>query len=274
MHRQRGANVQMDIAIIGYGAIAGYVCSKLRLTQGIYIGWVLCRQGRQSAAKEALGVDASYVTGASEISGAPALALDCAGHSGLAEHGPALLEAGVDVATISTGAFADEALARKLEAAAARGNAQVSLLHGAVGGIDALASAQCGGLDKVTYRGRKPPAGWKGSAAEDVLNLDELECAATHFKGPARAAALKYPKNANVAATIALASLGLDETVVELIADPALSGNVHEIEASGAFGRMRFEVEGNPLPGNPRSSALAAMSLVHEVNRRVDKLVL
>ena len=42
---------------------------------------------------------------------------------------------------------------------------------------------------------------------------------------------------------------------------------MHEVEAEGAFGRFRFEITGASLPDNPRSSALAAMSVLAEIRR-------
>jgi len=92
-----------------------------------------------------------------------------------------------------------------------------------------------------------------------------LEVARTHVSGPSREAALQYPKNANVAAAIALAGAGFEKTRVELVADPELKHNVHRIEAQGAFGTLHFDIAGNALPDAPRSSALTAMSVLRHV---------
>ena len=102
-----------------------------------------------------------------------------------------------------------------------------------------------------------------------MVDLDSLTEAACHFSGSAREAALRYPKNANVAATVALAGPGLDDTQVELVADPAITENIHEIEVEGTFGRLQFRIDGKPLPGNPKSSALTAMSVVAAVRNRM-----
>lgn len=47
-----------------------------------------------------------------------------------------------------------------------------------------------------------------------------------------------------------------------LIADPAARGNEHLIEAEGLFGKLTFSVAGSPLHGNPKTSSLAAYSLL------------
>ncbi|PWJ16967.1 aspartate dehydrogenase [Jannaschia seohaensis] len=244
----------MTIGIIGEGAIGRYVRAHL---EGVTVA--LVRPGREGPGRVA-SVDA--------LPGDLRLMLDCAGHQALAQFGPEILARGIDLVTVSLGALADDALHGRLREAARTGGARLHLASGAIGALDALAAARVGGLDAVTYAGRKPPAGWRGSAAEPVLGLDALTAPAAHFEGTAREAALRYPKNANVAAAVALAGAGFDATRVRLIADPDAPGNVHEIEARGAFGRFSFRIEGRALPDNPRSAALAAMSVVAAVLRR------
>ncbi|MCR9255268.1 MAG: aspartate dehydrogenase [Alphaproteobacteria bacterium] len=258
----------MNILLIGFGAIGAYVADCLNEDDNARIRWVLCRPGREAAAREVLGDGIAPVTSLDAVDGQVDLAVDCAGHAALREHGPALLARGIDLITVSTGALADESLVDALKAAALEGGSVLELASGAIGAIDAVQAAKQGGLERLVYRGRKPPKGWKGSPAEDVLDLDGLTDAAAHFSGTARDAALRYPKNANVAASIAMAGTGLDDTHVELIADPSVSENIHEVEAEGAFGRLSFSIAGKGLPGNPRSSALTGMSVVAAIRRR------
>ncbi len=260
----------MDVLLLGYGAIGTYVARQLKQDRRIRRVVVLCRPGRRDHVLRTLGPNIELLESLADADNRFSVAVECAGHQALQEHGPILLASGVNLIAASTGALADAALAARLHDAAASGNTQLELVSGAVGAIDALAAARIGGLSRVVYRGRKPPAGWRGSPADGVLDLNALTEAAVHFSGTAREAALQYPRNANVASTVALAGIGLDETEVELIADPGVSANIHEIEAEGQFGRLSFQIAGNALPDNPKSSALTAMSIVAAVRRRLD----
>ncbi len=71
-----------------------------------------------------------------------------------------------------------------------------------------------------------------------------------------------------MAATIALAGAGFEATEVRLIADPEAGGNIHQVRAEGAFGALDIEIRGKPLPDNPKTSTLAAHSVVAEIRRR------
>ncbi len=248
----------MKIGIIGQGAIAGYVRAHLETPHA-----TLVRRASLAGSGDGL-----RVASVADLPGDTELMVDCAGHAALAEHGPAILERGIALVTVSLGALADQALHDRLAEAARRGGTQLHLASGAIGALDCLQAARVGGLDAVTYTGRKPPRGWKGSPAEDRLDLDALTEPATHFEGDARQAATLYPKNANVAAAVALAGAGFEATRVRLIADPGVDANIHEVQARGAFGSFSFRIEGVALPDNPRSSALAAMSVVAAIERR------
>ncbi len=263
-----------SIAVIGCGAVAEYAARHWLASDDLAVGFAIIEHGMESRARQVFGEDIELRYAADDIPAWVGLAVDCAGHAGLREHGEAILEAGIDLLTVSSGALADDALRTRLVEAARRGDACLTVVSGAIGALDALAAAAVGGLSSVTYRGRKPPAGWRGSPAEDKLDLEALNEATVHYRGSARGAALEYPKNANVAASVALAGLGFDETEVELIADPGIAQNIHEIVAEGDFGRFEFRIAGDALPDNPRSSAITAMSVVRASLNRVSAFVI
>lgn len=254
----------MKIGIIGAGAIGQYVADRLA-ERGLGPHVVLIRSDPAGGIMDGV----PRVRAVEDLPEGIALMVDCAGHAGLAAHGCAILARGIGLITVSLGALADPALADALADAARKGGAQLHLASGAIGALDSLQAARVGGLDAVTYIGRKPPLGWRGSPAEQRLDLDALAAPAVHFEGSAREAAIAYPKNANVAAAVALAGAGFDATRVQLVADPAVTANIHEIHATGAFGRFTFRIEGQALPDNPRSSALAAMSAIAAIEREI-----
>ena len=261
----------MKIGIIGEGAIGTYVRGKV-LEQGHVVRAIILRPERlQNHAAEQNGT--LYVASVEDLPDDVEHMIDCAGHSALKSYGPDILRRGTNLTTASIGALADPDLHQSLEQAATEGHARLLLASGAIGALDCLLAARVGSLKSVSYTGRKPPQGWKGSPAESRLDLDNLDSgAATHFDGTARDAAIQYPKNANVAAAVALAGLGFDDTRVKLIADPNIDENIHEVQAIGDFGRFTFEIRGQSLPDNPRSSALAAMSVVSKLEQETQRI--
>lgn len=54
----------------------------------------------------------------------------------------------------------------------------------------------------------------------------------------------------------------MDDTQVQLIVDPNTRKNTHRIEVQGDFGQFCIELNGNPLPSNPKTSMLSALSAV------------
>src|SRR5699024_6726556 len=92
------------------------------------------------------------------------------------------------------------------------------------------------------------------------------------FDGIAKDAIAKFPKNVNIAIALSLAGLGVNKTKVRLIADPQVKTNQHKISASGPFGNAIFYLENEPLPSNPKSSFITAMSIIgtlEQMNRTI-----
>jgi aspartate dehydrogenase len=254
------------IALIGYGAIADEVIrclddrEELAALVGLMVRPERLRQFEQKSAGRFAIVDA--LSALLELQ--PDIIVEAAGHGAVSSFGADVLRHGVDLLVASVGALADRALAADLVAAAPPGT-ELWIASGAVAGIDGLLAARTAGLRSVTYTSWKEPKAWNGTPAEHILGETAGSQRVIFFRGSAREAAMQFPKNANVAATVALASLGLDRTRVHLGSDPHVSGPLGVIEAEGDFGRFSFEILALASPTNPKTSALTGHSLVAAV---------
>src|SRR5690606_17003109 len=145
--------------IIGYGAIGSGVLEFLKNDPAVSVEYVIVPPRSVVAVGAKLSFAAPRVrvaAGLEPCSVFPDLLVECAGHSAIDEHVIPALEKGVSSLVVSVGALAEHGLVERVEAAAQEGGAQVQLLPGAIGAIDALAAAKVGGLDSVVYTGRKP----------------------------------------------------------------------------------------------------------------------
>ena len=253
----------MKLALIGHGAIAHQLLKHFADSPRHKVTIILDIADTHVAGGPPVTTKLAHL-----LAEKPDLVVECAGHSAVDAHAVPVLEAGHDILIVSIGALADRALREKVFSAAERTKRQVLLPAGAIAGIDGLAAARHGGLTSVRLRSRKPPLSWGGAPGVAGVDLAKITTATAIFAGPADEAARLFPKNANVAATVALAGLGFERTEVELIADPAAARNIHELEAEGAFGRFRIVLENVPSPDNPKTSALTAMSLIRLIENR------
>ncbi len=133
---------------------------------------------------------------------------------------------------------------------------------GALAGIDGLLAANEGTIRQVTLTTRKPLAGLEGAPylTQKKIQLSEIKEPTLIFEGDALTAIRAFPKNVNVAATLALAGIGPKKTRVRIFTSPTYRRNQHEVEIEGDFGRIRTEVENVPSSVNPRTSELAVLS--------------
>jgi aspartate dehydrogenase len=249
-------------AVIGYGAITHEIvrtldqCGELDSLLGVLVRPTrLAEAIRDAAGRFAVveGIDALLDLG-------PQVVAECAGHGAMREFGTAVLGRGTDLLCSSVGVLAEKRFALELVRAAKRG-ARLLIPSGAVAGIDGLLAARSAGLRSVTYTSVKPPVAWFGTPAQAKVRLAGDQRTVL-FEGSAREAALQYPKNVNVGATVALAGLGLDHTTVQLVSDPAAGGPVGIIDAAGDFGALRFEILAYASPRNSKTSLLTAHSIV------------
>ena len=88
------------------------------------------------------------------------------------------------------------------------------------------------------------------------------------FEGTAREAASFYPKNSNILAMLALATSGLDETQVRLIADP--KGISLHLDYEGSAGTISVDVMGKKSPTNPRTSQVVPLSVIKALSNIVN----
>ena len=86
--------------------------------------------------------------------------------------------------------------------------------------------------------------------------------------GTAQQALERYSKRLNVAATLALAGVGMQRTLVQVVIDPKVSGNEHHLKVSSPLGHMLFKLSNEPAPGGSGTSWVVAHSIVAAVKRR------
>jgi aspartate dehydrogenase len=203
-----------------------------------------------------------YSSVAEMMASNPEVVLEVAGHEGLRQHGIDVLAQGLNLYFLAVGSLADAEFEAEFRAAAQASAGQARIVSGAIGALDAIAGAAIGGLERVQHSVRKPPATLLGES-EGAKVAEPYEV----FRGCARDAAMAYPESVNVTAAVSFAGIGLDRTEVVIMVDPAVTRNVHTVEAEGTFGSLRFEIQNIPSERNPKTGALVAMSALQQLLR-------
>lgn len=191
----------------------------------------------------------------------PHCLIEAAGHALVRSHAAHVLRRGCSIYLLSVGVLADDALRTALIAAAHEGASHILIPAGALAGFDGLRTLASGRLRSVKYTATKPNKAWEGTPASESHALDRLTRSTIVFQGTARDAARLFPKNANLAAAVALAGVGFENTRVELVADPQAYGNTHVVEAMSDTTTITLKVANNPSD-NPKTSANVGASVI------------
>jgi aspartate dehydrogenase len=171
----------------------------------------------------------------------PTVIVEAASQQAAKEYVGKIVAAKIELIVMSTGALLDLPVDLR----------RVHVPSGAIGGLDAIASAALAGIDEVTLTSRKNPKAFgKTNTQAEIV-----------YEGVAEEAARKFPREMNVAATLALTVKPV-KVQVKVISDPAVTRNTHEIQLKWQFGDMFLRFSNEPHPDNPHTSALAAWSAI------------
>ena len=252
----------MHIGLIGFGSIGRDIHARLANDRAFSFS-VLRRSALVDVPKNLMQVTSLDAL----LKGAPDIVVECAGHDAVRAYAANVLRAGKPLLMASLGALADATLEAEINSAAQTPGARLILPSGAIGGLDILrAVAADAGVD-VQYQGIKPPVAWKGSPAETLVDLDTITTAVPFFTGTGREVAIRFPKNANVVAALALSGAGFDQLQATLIADPSAAGNTHWYRVTSRHCTYEMRIESAPSTGNARTSQTTALSIVDEIRR-------
>ena len=249
----------MNIGLIGCGSIGRFLLVKLneeKLFPGYQVSAIF--DEREKSASKLQDLSTKYeVSTFQNLSGFLNsnidLVVECANIKAVNDYATKIIQE-KDLFLISVGALASPSLYEEILSASKVSGTKIYLPSGAIGGLDLVQAANItGGLDTVSLVSRKPAT---------ALSNEILKKETTLFEGSAKNAIQKYPQNANVAITLSLAGIGIEKTVVKIIADPNVDKNIHTIHAQGDFGEVNITIENNPSSENSKTSYLTALSIL------------
>lgn len=202
------------------------------------------------------------------------LVVEAASQEAVRTYAVQVLNAGKDLMIMSAGALVDAKLAGEISRVATEKGRRVYVPTGAIAGIDAVKASSLGHVESVTLTTRKPLKSLEDNEYFKERFTGKIEQPTLVYAGPAVEACKLFPANVNVAATLSLAGIGPEKTMVRVIVDPSINRNVHEIEVNGEFGDLKICVENVPSVSNPKTSYLAVLSAIATLKKITEPLVI
>jgi aspartate dehydrogenase len=232
-----------SVGIIGCGAIGTLIAEAVEKGIVPCDRLILCDIDRSKAEKlkGRLRTPVTVTDVEEMIRLRPAVIVEAASQQAAREYTKKIVAENVELIVMSVGALLDMGIKSD----------RIHISSGAIGGLDAISSANLAGVEEVVLTTRKNPG---------VLDLaDEQEKVV--YEGDAQEAARRFPREMNVAATLAL-TVKPEKVRVRIISDPRVHRNVHEIAVKWKYGQMFLQFSNDPHPENPKTSALSAWSAI------------
>ncbi len=251
----------MRIAIAGLGTIGRTLARRLADgIPGLTLACVAARDEKKARAwLDAQQIDVPIVA-LDEFPAHADLAVECAPAAVLEQICRPMLGAGKQVMVLSCGALLPRP---ELPELAKQNGGRIIVPTGGLLGLDAVAAAAEGMIHSVRMTTRKPPNGLAGAPhlVKNAISVERLNEARLVFSGTARDAAAGFPANVNVVAALALAGIGPDRTMIDILADPAVTRNCHVIEVEADSARFTLAIENVPSE-NPKTGKIVALSII------------
>ena len=269
MRRVAQRRPQITFGLIGLGRIGRRVAARLAVeAAGPRLTAVLVRPDQKATAEAIVGAAQVFTNLVQFIACRPDVVVECTSREALHSYTGPVLAAGLDLIPLSLSALADPDFERRFFAAATDGPGRLEIPAGAMGSLDILAAAREETLSRVVFRATYPVASWLGTAAETMINLGQIAGRKAIYRGSVRDIARLFPRHVNVAVGVALAGLGLDRTEAELIADPALSQAMFEIDIAAGPGAVELRVRGRATPAGADPVDYTTFSILRLLRRR------
>ena len=194
------------------------------------------------------------------------IVVEAASQNALTSYLNSIISLKKDALVMSVGAFANPEFFSQIIKNVEKNDTNLYLPSGAIAGIDAIKSVRSS-ISSVTITTTKNPNSLKDSPffKKTNLTIDSIKKRTLIFEGSAIEAVQNFPANVNVAALLGLAGIGIEKTKVNVIADPSLRINKHEIKVIGKFGELIVRVKNVPSPTNPKTSYLAILSVIESL---------
>lgn|SRR5690554_1951655 len=251
------------LAIIGsgsLGSIIGKVVSRDLSEEYEILGVLSGRIENAIKLADEIGCKA-YKTLDEIIDDKPDYVIEAASPDVFKDIGVELLANGINVIPLSVGALADQTFYENVKKTAIENTSRVHLPAGAIGGLDVLRASMLMEDGEVSITTDKSPESLYGAPILKGRKLSE-EKAEEIFNGFAKEAIEHFPENVNVAVATALAASGVENTKVSINSIPGLKSNKHEIKLRGETVDVTIQIETTPSEDNPKSSTLAAYSVI------------
>ncbi len=265
----------LKIGVIGCGAIGMQICKAVD-TGIISAKLAAVYDRKRENCVRLLGTlgHKPEILEPNELISSSDIVVECASQEAVREHGLSVLNKGKDIMVLSAGAFMDAKLLDGFIRAARDKNAKIYIPSGAITGIDGLKSASIATINSVVLSTTKNPEGFSGApfVLENNIDLFSFHKKTMLFEGSAAEAVRAFPANVNVAASLSLAGIGAEKTLVRVFVDPKSSKNIHEISVEGDFGTFTCRIENVPSPSNPKTSFLAALSAIATLRKITEPL--